>query len=113
MSMSQASERRRGDRVERASREQHDVSEFVRARVAARVREWLALSDLDLQVRTHGPHVVLGSGSRALARITSLGHEAYGLSFPEPGGRWEMLLVDTLDEVVADFTATLESARTG
>lgn len=81
--------------------------------VAVRVREWLALCELDLQVRSHGPHVVLGAGGKVIARVTALGHEAYGLSFPEAGGRWEMLLVDTLDEVMADLTSTLEPACTG
>lgn len=84
-----------------------------RARVAERVSEWLALCDLDFQVRSHGPHVVLGAAGKAIARVTALGHEAYGLSFPEPRGRWEMLLIDTLDEVMADLTATLEPAQTG
>jgi hypothetical protein len=83
------------------------------ARAADRVREWLALTELELQVRAHGAHVVLAAGGSVVARLTALGHDAFGLSFPGPRGRWEMLFIDTLDEVMSDLTSSLETARTG
>jgi hypothetical protein len=62
-----------------------------------------------LHVRSNGPHIVIAAqgGADPLARLTALGNDAFGLSFPQPGGRWDMLLVDTLDDVVENVSVAL------
>jgi hypothetical protein len=97
-----------------------------RKRATDRVRELLAaLGHFDhLDVRGHGAHILVSvrptngerrqcaaPASEDLARLTSLGNDAYGLSFRGLHGGWdEMLLVDTLDEIVDDMTAALDPA---
>jgi len=44
----------------------------------------------------------------AVARLTALGDDVYGLSFRRQQGGWEpILLIDTLDEVVFDMTVAI------
>ncbi len=63
-----------------------------------------------LEVRLHGPHIVIGPPNGFLARLTALGPDTFGLSFRAHEGGWEpMLLVDTLDEVVHGITAAIEA----
>jgi hypothetical protein len=74
-----------------------------------------------LHVRAAGPHVVIESrtssraeGKAPVARLTSLGRDAYGLSFYDPGAGWEpIVLVDLLDEIVDTMLGGLDpdSAR--
>ncbi len=69
-----------------------------------------------LHVRTSGNHVVIESrpegrapGRTPLARLTSLGRDAYGLSFYQPGAGWEpIVLVDLLDEIVFTMVGSLD-----
>jgi hypothetical protein len=84
----------------------------VRSReLALRVKGLLeTLGDFShLHVRSNGPHIVIAAqgGSDPLARLTALGDDTFGLSFPQPGGRWDMLLIDSLDDVVEDVSAAL------
>ena len=81
-----------------------------------RVRRHLAaLGRLDqLEVRAHGPDVVQVTPTpkrvgKATARLTALGHGAFGLSFQEGGERWPSIaLVDTFEEIVSDLLAAIE-----
>jgi hypothetical protein len=68
-------------------------------------------------VRGYGQHILIDTrrGERtrdrdSVARLTALGHDAFGLSFRKPSGGWEpIVLIDTLDEIVADMTTVLET----
>ena len=67
------------------------------------------------RVTNHGPHAVV-TVRGTTARVTPLGQDAYGLAFRDARGRWApMLLVDTLDAIVADLVAAVEppTAATG
>jgi hypothetical protein len=74
-----------------------------------RVRQWLRLCEFGhLRARPNGAHVVLEARGKPIARLTTLGHGAFGVSFPEPNGRWEMLLIDeSLDELMANLVDAL------
>lgn len=75
-----------------------------------RVRQWLTLCEFGhLRARSAGSHVILESHGKPVARVSTLGRGAFGLSFPEPGGRWEMLIIDSLDEVMSNLVSALES----
>jgi hypothetical protein len=73
--------------------------------VVSRVRALLASLGHDHhEVKTRGPHILIGDH----ARLTDLGHDAYGLSFRAESGGWEpMVLVDTLEELVTDMSAAI------
>jgi hypothetical protein len=44
----------------------------------------------------------------AIARLTALGEDIYGLSFRRAEGGWEpMVLIDTLDELVWEMAAAV------
>lgn len=76
---------------------------------ALRVRQWLTLCEIGhLRVRSYGAHVMLEARGKAVARVTELGRGAFGLSFPDDGGRWEMLIIDALDEVMSNLVSALE-----
>lgn len=62
-----------------------------------------------LHVRSNGPHIVIAEqgGAAPIARLTHLGPDTFGLSFPQPGGRWDMLLIDSLDDVVENVTVAI------
>ena len=65
-----------------------------------------------LHVRTSGHHVLIESRDKRrapLARLTSLGREAYGLSFYDPSAGWEpIVLVDMLDDLVVTMVGGLD-----
>jgi hypothetical protein len=63
-----------------------------------------------LQVRARGPHIVIADPRGAeLARLTDVGHEAFGLAFPDAEGGWEpMLIIDTLEDIVTDVAEVFE-----
>ncbi len=83
-----------------------------------RVRERLdELGDFGhLRVRGYGQHVLIEPSANphirdrdAIARLTPLGRDAYGLSFRKRGGGWEPIaLIDTLDDIVVDMTIAIE-----
>ena len=90
------------------------ISSGDRMGLVERVRQSLAsLAFCDgvspYHVRCNGPHIVIAgaNGETPVARLTALGPDAFGLSFPQPSGRWDMLLVDTFEEVVSNVTAGL------
>jgi hypothetical protein len=81
-------------------------------RPADRVRSLLAAFGCGhLRARAQGKHILIerdgaSVGRAAVARLTAVGDDAFGLAFQEKEGGWEpMLLVDTLDAIVAGVTA--------
>jgi hypothetical protein len=82
-----------------------------------RVRERLAaLECLHLRARTYGQHIVIELSTAstktrdrdALARLTALGEDVYGLAFRGSRGGWEpMVLIDTLDEIVWEMATAM------
>jgi len=72
-----------------------------------RVKERLAVLGPEVRVRCNGPHIVIAADSGPLARLTALGPDSFGLSFPQPGGQWDMLLIDTLEDVVENVGVAL------
>ena len=82
----------------------------VRALVERVKQRLTVLGDFShLQVRSNGPHIVIAArgGADPVARLTALGPDSFGLSFPQPSGRWDMLLIDTLDDVVENVTVAI------
>jgi hypothetical protein len=84
--------------------------------VVDRVRQSLAAQGFGhLRARSYGQHILIESAVRAkprdrdaVARLTALGDDVYGLSFRRQQGGWEpILLIDTLDEVVFDMTVAI------
>ena len=81
-----------------------------------RVRRHLsALGKLEhLDVRPSGADAVQvvpakGRGEKAIARVTALGHGAFGLTFRANEDRWPSIaLVDTFEEILTDLLATIE-----
>jgi hypothetical protein len=74
-----------------------------------RVRDRLeAIECLHLRARSYGQHIVIEPSAStqardraALARLTALGDDVYGLAFRRPGGGWDpIVFIDTLDEIV-------------
>ena len=63
----------------------------------------------NLLVRSSGPHVVIAEGANAapVARVTALGDDQFGLSFPDRTGKWDMLLIDTLDGIVENVSVAV------
>jgi hypothetical protein len=63
----------------------------------------------NLLVRSSGPHVVIAEGANAapVARVTALGEDQFGLSFPDRTGKWDMLLIDTLDGIVENVSVAV------
>src|SRR5215472_434898 len=63
-----------------------------------------------LCVRSSGVHILIARvGGEPVARLSALGADSFGLSFPDGEGRWEpILVVDALEEVVATMAAALE-----
>jgi hypothetical protein len=69
-----------------------------------------------LHVRSYGQHILLETrpvdhprDRDAIARLTQLGTDAFGLSFRRPNGGWDpIVLVDALEEMVDLMTAALE-----
>jgi hypothetical protein len=63
----------------------------------------------NLLVRSSGPHVVIAEdgGAAPVARVTALGEDQFGLSFPDRAGRWDMLLIDTLDGIVENVSVAV------
>jgi hypothetical protein len=68
-----------------------------------------------LRARSYGQHILIEPSTHpkprdrdAVARLTALGENVYGLSFRREQGGWEpILLIDTLDEVVFDMTVAI------
>jgi hypothetical protein len=68
-----------------------------------------------LRARNYGQHIVIEPTERekprdrdAIARLTALGEDVYGLSFRRAEGGWEpMVLIDTLDEIVWEMVAAV------
>ena len=64
-----------------------------------------------LRARVQGDHVVIdreqpARGRSSVARLTAMGRDGFGVAFRTATGGWEpMLLVDTLDVVVAGISA--------
>jgi hypothetical protein len=86
-----------------------------------RVRERIAGLGCDrVWARNAGSHVLLGVGNEeAFARLTPLGGASYGLAFREASSgatpvsdvliNWEMLLVDTLPDVVEHALVAIDA----
>jgi hypothetical protein len=81
-----------------------------------RVRDRLAaLECLHLRARAYGQHIVIEPSTStktrdrdALARLTALGEDVYGLAFRGSRGGWEpMVLIDTLDEIVWEMATAM------
>jgi hypothetical protein len=81
-----------------------------------RVRDRLAAIEcLHLRARTYGQHIVIEPSTStkakdrdALARLTALGDDVYGLAFRRPAGGWEpIVLIDTLDEIVWEMATAM------
>jgi hypothetical protein len=81
-----------------------------------RVRDRLtAIECLHLRARGYGQHIVIepvaatkARDRDALARLTALGDDVYGLAFRRPEGGWEpIVLIDTLDEIVWEMAAAM------
>ena len=83
-----------------------------------RVRDRLAAIECaHLGARMYGQHVVIVPSTctkarardrDALARLTALGDDVYGLAFRRPEGGWEpIVLIDTLDEIVWEMAAAM------
>ncbi len=78
-------------------------------------RRLAGLSCSHLRARGYGQHIVIEPSDRdkprdrdAIARLTALGEDIYGLSFRRPEGGWEpMVLIDTLDEIVWEMVAAV------
>jgi hypothetical protein len=87
-------------------RERNDAS------LVERVRRRLAdVGGLDhVHVRMSGPHVLVIAAEAVFARLTSLGHGAFGIAFRERDAWQPIALVDTLDEIVSDMIAALPPA---
>jgi hypothetical protein len=63
-----------------------------------------------LEMKVTGPHLVITHAREAVARLTALGHDAFGLAFHDTQAGWQpMLCIDTLDDIVAGMTAALDS----
>ncbi len=68
-----------------------------------------------LHVRSYGAHILVEPRPTnrvrdrdPIARLTALGHDAFGLAFRRNGGGWDpMVLIDTLDEIVSAMTAVI------
>jgi hypothetical protein len=89
-----------------------------RDRLAAidRVRGRLAAIEcFHLRARTYGQHIVIEPTTStkpkdrdALARLTALGEDVFGLAFRKPEGGWEpIVLIDTLDEIVWEMATAM------
>jgi hypothetical protein len=79
---------------------------------AERVKGQLAsLGDFPhVEMQIHGRHLIISRAKETFARLTALGHDAFGLAFCDTTGGWEpMLCIDRLDEIVAGMTAALEA----
>jgi hypothetical protein len=81
-----------------------------------RVRDRLAeIECAHLRARGYGQHIVIEPSTctkvrdrDALARLTALGDDVYGLAFRRPEGGWEpIVLIDTLDEIVWEMAAAM------
>ena len=81
-----------------------------------RVRDRLVACECaHLRPRLYGQHIVIEPSTStkprdrdALARLTALGDDVYGLAFRRPEGGWEpIVLIDTLDEIVWEMTAAM------
>jgi hypothetical protein len=77
-----------------------------------RVRKSLeAFGCSEFRARARGEHIVIGHGPSvrgrySVARLTALGRDSFGLAFRTTAGDWEpMLLIDTLDAIVAGVIA--------
>ena len=78
-------------------------------------RRLAAISCAHLRARLYGQHIVIEPAERekprdrdAIARLTALGEDIYGLSFRRAEGGWEpMVLIDTLDEIVWEMAAAV------
>jgi hypothetical protein len=78
-------------------------------------RRLAAISCSHLRARGYGQHIVIEPSDRdkprdrdAIARLTALGEDVYGLSFRRAEGGWEpMVLIDTLDEIVWEMAAAV------
>lgn len=74
-----------------------------------------ALSCTHLRARIYGQHIVIEPSDRdkprdrdAIARLTALGEDVFGLAFRREEGGWEaMVLIDTLDELVWEMVAAV------
>jgi hypothetical protein len=86
------------------------------AAVVDRVRQGLVAQGCGhLRARSYGQHILIEPSAHpkprdrdAVARLTALGDDVYGLSFRREQGGWEpILLIDTLDEVVFDMTVAI------
>jgi hypothetical protein len=83
---------------------------------ADRVRQRLVeLHCEHLFARAYGQHILIEPrpvdrprDRDAIARLTALGPDAYGLAFRKKSGGWEpVVLIDTLYDIVANMTAAL------
>lgn len=81
-----------------------------------RVRDRLAAIEcVHLRARCYGQHIVIEPTTStrpkdrdALARLTALGEDVYGLAFRRPEGGWEpIVLIDTLDEIVWEMATAM------
>jgi hypothetical protein len=86
------------------------------AAIVDRVRQRLVAQGCGhLHARSYKQHILIepsadpkSRDSDAIARLTALGDDVYGLSFRREQGGWEpILFIDTLDEVVFDMTVAI------
>lgn len=86
------------------------------ADILDRVRERLVAQGCGhFRARSYGQHILIEPQVHAkprdrdaIARLTALGDDAYGLSFRREQGGWDpILLIDTLDEVVFGMTVAI------
>jgi hypothetical protein len=104
------------DTVPLKKRSHHSLEIAHRPPAVDRVRDRLAAIEcLHLQARTYGQHIVIQPTTStkardrdALARLTALGDDVYGLAFRRAAGGWDpIVLIDTLDEIVWEMATAL------
>ena len=60
-----------------------------------------------------GQHLVIDRTGEPVARLTELGHDAFGVAFRGARGAWEpMALIDTLEELLSDVAIALDLVPT-
>ena len=63
-----------------------------------------------LRVTEYGSEVFI-AGAPSAARLSHIDVELFGLAFRDGAGRWgEMLMIDTLEEIVSDLAPALDLA---
>jgi hypothetical protein len=64
-----------------------------------------------LSVRHLGQHLLVDRDGEAVARLTALGRDAFGVAFRAADSKWEpMVLIDSLEELLSDVVVALDLA---